>query len=108
MPRELEDQLKGLEWPPKVKVDTEEGVQEIELTELDVNWLFCTVLGMRWSDATSVTDNLERRFLYNKAMEVATEQAQSANAIEEEKARMEAKIDEQLKNIGDSIRPPQL
>ena len=59
MPKELEEQLMELEWPPVVEFPTEkEGeTRPVTLTELDVNWILCTVLGMKWSDATGVGNN---------------------------------------------------
>ena len=112
MPKKLEDQLNDLPWPPKVRLgdpNSDEGAsEEIQLTELDVNWVFCQLLGMRWSDAAGVADQLERKFLYNKAMELAQGQVDQEKELQAEKGRMEDKIDDQLKNIAATMRPPQL
>ena len=108
MPKELEEQLMELEWPPVVEFPTEkEGeTRPVTLTELDVNWILCTVLGMKWSDATGVEDNLHRRFLYNKAMEIASSQAGRLDDFEKQKEELETKIDGQLKDIHQSLSPP--
>ena len=103
MPKELEENLKKLPWPPTIKLGEEE--EEIHLTELDVNWMFCTLLGMTWASACDVTDEMHRKFLYNKAMEVAANSQGNKSQLEAEKERLEAKIDKQIENIQKSIEP---
>ena len=100
MPKELEDQLMELDWPPTLSVGAGDGkTQEIKLTELDINWVFCSLLGMKWSDAKAVDDPLERRFLYNTAMDIAHAQDTHRSELEEQRNRMEEKIDTQLADI---------
>ena len=111
MPKELEDQLKDMPWPPQVRLGdpaSDEPPEDLQLTELDVSWVFCQLLGMRWNDAVQVSDEMHRKFLYNKAMELANQQVKDGQDLQNEKSRMEEKIDDQLKSIAASVKPPQL
>ncbi len=99
MPKELEEQLMDMPWPPVVKIGTEENPEEVTLTDLDVTWALCTLLGMKWHDATAVTDDLHKRFLYNKAMQVAQQQSEATREVEAKRKEYENKIDEQLSNL---------
>tara|TARA_B100000131_G_scaffold317671_2_gene360099 strand:- start:116 stop:442 length:327 start_codon:yes stop_codon:yes gene_type:complete len=108
MPKELEENLMSVEWPPLLKIGQGDETQEIKLTELDVNWALCSLLGMRWADAKAVDDPLERRFLYNKAMDIVAQQATQKDELEEQRERMEKKIDDQLSEISANLKPPNL
>tara|TARA_B100000676_G_scaffold91986_1_gene91649 strand:+ start:2179 stop:2472 length:294 start_codon:yes stop_codon:yes gene_type:complete len=69
-------------WPPTVQF--EENEDPVVLTEFDVSWVFCSVLGMKWNDAQQLTDITERKFLYNKALHL-TEQAVQTRMAQEAK-----------------------
>jgi hypothetical protein len=81
------DALDKESWPPRLQI--EEGKEPIQLHELDVSWIYCTVLNMKWGDAQSVTDVLERKFLYNKAMII------SQAMVEQQQARANQQAAEQ-------------
>ena len=67
-------------WPPTVQFDEKE--EPVTLTEMDVSWIFCSVLGMKWNDAQLLTDTTERKFLYNKALHL-TEEAVKARMAQD-------------------------
>ena len=81
------------EWPPVVNVDKE---VDFKLTELDISWTLCTVLGMSWKDAVSVDDEHQRKFLYSKALVIAEGMQKAQAEAEERKQQMEREIRSKL------------
>ena len=73
-PEAVQAALEKMTWPPYVQF--EENQDPIRMTEMDISWLFCTVLGMKWRDATGISNIMERKFLYHKAI-ILTEQLAS-------------------------------
>lgn len=94
--QEHEEFLDKMEWPPSIPVD--DGSQ-VKLTEMDVNWMFCTVLNMKWRDAKEVTDLKERKFLYNKALLMAQSIREQNEDIESKKAEVEQQIRKQVEQM---------
>ena len=97
------EHLKKMPWPPMVQV--EENQDPFQLTELDVNWVFCTMLNMKWRDASSITDVTERKFLYNKSMMLAEDVTKERLRMDERREELEKKLDDQIANLG-LERPP--
>ena len=88
--------LEDMPWPPLMKL--EEG-EEFALDELDVNWMYCTILNMKWVDAKSITDITERKFLYNKCLIMAESIRSQQMDIENKKAEVEQQLKNQLQDI---------
>ena len=97
MPKEREDLLLEQPWPPQVQIAEDETV---EMTELDVNWIYCQVLKMHWKDAVAVEDNLQRRFLYDKCMALAEGMQKQTELLEEKRAEYEKAIDQKIDELG--------
>ena len=106
MPEVREKMLMEQDWPPSVIL--EEGADPIQMTELDVSWVFCSVLKMKWEDAQGVKENVERRFLYDKSMSLANAMQEQAQEIEERRAQMEKNIDDKLATLGPDISVEEL
>ena len=88
--------LEDMPWPPLMKL--EEG-NEFALDELDVNWMFCTILNMKWVDAKSITDIAERKFLYNKCLIMAESIRSQQMDIDNKKAEVEEQLKQQLQDM---------
>ena len=85
-PKEMQQKhLDEMDWPPILEL---EG-QTMQLDELDVNWTFCTVLNMKWSDAKKVEDINERKFLWSKAQIMAAAMQQQSDEIDAKKRETE-------------------
>jgi len=98
------EHLKQMPWPPKVQ--TEEGQEPFDLTELDINWVFCTMLGMKWLDACEIKDLTHRKFLYNKSMMLAEDVSKQRMAVDQRRVELEAALDEKVKQLGmDNVAP---
>jgi hypothetical protein len=95
--------LEKMPWPPFVQV--EENEDPFQLTELDVNWVYCTMLNMKWRDATAITDITERKFLYNKSMMMAEDVTKERLRMDAKREELEKKLDEQISTLG-LQRPP--
>ena len=94
---EVAEFFKEAEWPPKVQL--EEGEEPVKLTEFDISWVFCTVLGMKWDDAQTLTNETERKFLYNKAMVLTENLVAQRVQMEEEKKALNAQLQEKIDNL---------
>lgn len=97
MPIEREKQLLEQQWPPSIQLDSQE--EPVRMSELDVNWIFCSVLNMNWKDAKDVTDDLERRFLYDKAMYVSNQMSVREQEIREKQEALESKLNNKIDEI---------
>ena len=108
MPKSTEEQLLSEEWPPMIQVEDDQVVQ---MTELDVSWLLATTLKMKWHDVQAIEDNLERRFLYNKAMWIAQAMNDETAKLEEKKNMLEEKLDKKIEELTmqqDQIQAPEV
>jgi len=93
-----QEHLKEMPWPPTVQI--EEKGKPFQLTELDVNWVFCTMLSMKWRDATAITDVTERKFLYNKSMMLAEDVTKERLRMDARRDELEKKLDQQIEDLG--------
>ena len=101
-----EEHLAKMPWPPMVQVKEDE--EPFELTELDINWVFCTMLGMKWLDACGVTDLTHRKFLYNKAMMLAEDVTRKRVELDRKREDLENKLEAKIKSIGAEVPPSEI
>ena len=103
MPELTEKRIMEEQWPPMVQMnETLESGDEpevVQMTELDVSWMLATVLKMKWTDVQGITDDLERRFLYNKAMWIAQAMNEESSKLEEKKSELEAQLDAKIQSL---------
>ena len=94
-------ELENQPWPPNVQY--KEGDEPKTITELDVSWVFCTVLGMKWADAQKV-EGIERQNLYAKAMQVSRMLEEQAFMAHKEKESMREAFQKKLDTFkGDKV-----